>query len=241
MNRDTHTAPEGRFAAADSPADLAGALKAFFGYPSPRLLAALVVGSIVARGLLGPFDRYDLVAALIPVVGWPFLEWGLHRYVLHLRPVRLFGVTWDFAFAKTHRQHHRQPWRPETTFLPAYVHLVMAPLLIGGALWLLPRPGLAASWMAGLASMALLYEWTHFIVHTRIRPRSRFARRLFHNHRMHHFRNERYWYSFTLPQVDRLFGTGPADDAVPRSETCRTLAYPPRGEFRNDRSRPSSR
>lgn len=217
--------PGNQFAAADSPTTLGEAFRAFFTYPSPIILALLIIGSLVLRGFFGPFDRFDLLVALVPIAGWPFLEWTLHRYLLHLRPVRVFGVTLDFDFAKKHRTHHQQPWRTKYIFLPAYVHATMAPVLIAAAFWLLPRPGLAATWMAGLAAMALVYEWTHFIVHSRIRPKSRFAQRLFHNHRMHHFRNEHYWYSFTVPHIDVMFGTGPEDRDVPRSPTCRTLDY----------------
>lgn len=52
----------------------------------------------------------------------------------------------------------------------------------------------------------------------------------FNNHRMHHFRNEHYWYSFTMPQVDIAFGTGLADQPVPRSPTCRSLDCSDDGE-----------
>lgn len=222
----TSQAPTGnQFAASDSPTTVREAIAAFFTYPSPIILAALVIGSLILRGFLGPLSYADALVALVPVIVWPFLEWSLHRYLLHLQPVRLLGITFDFDFAKKHRIHHQQPWRPKHIFLPVYVHIVMAPVLTAAAFWILPQQGLAASWMAALAAMALLYEWTHYIVHTRVRPQSRFAQRLFHNHRMHHFRNEHYWYSFTVPDIDVLFGTGPADKAVPRSSTCRTLDY----------------
>lgn len=219
-------APSGnQFAASDSPTTIREAIAAFFTYPSPIILAALIIGSLILRGFFGPLGYYDLLVALVPVVVWPFLEWSLHRYLLHLQPVKALGTTIDFDFAKKHRIHHQQPWRPKHIFLPVYVHIVMAPILTAAAFWVLPQPGLAASWMAALAAMALVYEWTHYIVHTRVRPKSRFAQRLFHNHRMHHFRNEHYWFSFTVPDIDVLFGTGPADKAVPRSPTCRTLDY----------------
>lgn len=213
------------FAACDSPADLRRALAAFFTYPSPIMLAGLVIASLILRGFSGPLGILDALVALVPILAWPFLEWFLHRYLLHLQPVRVRGTTIDFDFARKHRIHHQQPWRPERIFLPVYVHIIMTPVLTAAAFWILPRPGLAATWMAALAAMALLYEWTHYIVHTRIRPESRFAKRLFRNHRMHHFRNEHYWFSFTVPEVDVLFRTGPATRDVPQSSTCRTLNY----------------
>ena len=213
------------FSAKDSPATVRAAAAAFFTYASPLILTGLILASLTLRLFFGPLTWADLAVALTPVLIWPFLEWSLHRYLLHLQPVQAFGRTWDFDFAKKHRTHHQQPWRPTLIFLPPYVHATLAPVLTAAAFWLLPRPGLAASWMAALAAMTLVYEWTHFIVHTRVRPQSRFAKRLFHNHRMHHFRNEHYWYSFTVPQVDHWFGTGPHEREVEHSPTCRTLDY----------------
>jgi len=227
MSTVTHEDNGNRFAASDSPTTVAESARAFFTYPSPLILAGLILGSLILRSFFGPWDRYDVVVMLTPVLIWPFLEWSLHRYLLHLQPRRWFGFKVDFDFAKKHRIHHQQPWVPKHIFLPVYVHVTMAPVLTGLAFWLLPRPGLAASWMAALAAMALVYEWTHYIVHTRVRPKSAFAKRIFHNHRMHHFRNEHYWYSFTVPQVDHVFGTAPSDQDVPRSPTCRTLDYTP--------------
>lgn len=210
------------FASADSPRDLREALTAFFRYPSPLILLAAFLGSLAVRAHLGGWSAWDALAIAAPCLLWPFLEWTLHRYVLHLRPFSLAGLRVDFDFARKHRAHHREPWIPELIFLPPYLHLLLAPLLVALAFALLP-PGLAASVLMGLFGITLVYEWTHFIVHTRIQPKSRFAQRIFRNHRMHHFRNENYWYSFTVPAIDRAFGTGPEHARVPRSDTVRTL------------------
>ena len=63
--------------------------------------------------------------------------------------------------------------------------------------------------------MGLSYEWTHFLVHTRYEPKSRLARTIRRNHRLHHCRNEDYWLAFCLPTVDNLFGTSPQPSTVP--------------------------
>lgn len=225
MSAQDPTVTGNQFAAADSPTSLGAAVHVFMSYRSPQILAMLAGASLLLRLFLGPFTAMDLLVAATPILIWPFLEWFLHRYLLHLQPMQVFGRTLDFDFARKHRIHHQQPWRPEHIFLPVYVHATLAPVLTLGAFWLLPQPGLAATWMAALAGMTLLYEWTHFIVHSRIKPKSAFAQKLFQNHRLHHFRNEHYWYSFTVPQVDAMFGTAPDATEVPRTPTCRTLEY----------------
>ena len=68
------------------------------------------------------------------------------------------------------------------------------------------------------------YEWVHLMVHTRYRPKTRFYRRLATNHRLHHYRNEKYWLGVTSNLGDRLLGTYPAEKSdVPLSDTARTL------------------
>lgn len=210
-------------AAADSPRTLREALGAFFRFPSPLILLTATLAFLALRIYLGDWRIWDAVAFAVPCLIWPFLEWSLHRYVLHIKPFHVFGVRVDPGFAQKHRAHHREPWIQWLVFLPPLVHLLAAPPLAALAFVLAPSPALAVSGLAGLFWIALIYEWTHFIVHTRIQPKSRFGQRVFRNHRMHHFRNENYWYSFTVPPIDSVLGTGPSYDEVPRSETCRTL------------------
>ena len=100
------------------------------------------------------------------------------------------------------------------------------------AMWTVPLASLlGASGVGGFltgwacASIALLhYEWVHLLVHTRYRCRTRYYRRLARNHRLHHFRNERFWLGVTTDSGDRLLGTWPAAKGdVALSETARTL------------------
>ena len=67
------------------------------------------------------------------------------------------------------------------------------------------------------------YEWVHYMVHTRYKPKSKIYNRLWKNHRLHHFMNENYWYGVSMLSGDKLLRTGPARDEVEPSPTCRTL------------------
>ena len=55
--------------------------------------------------------------------------------------------------------------------------------------------------------MALAYEWTHYLTHTSYVPRGRYYARICRAHRLHHFKDEGFWYGFTLPFVDALLRT----------------------------------
>ena len=63
----------------------------------------------------------------------------------------------------------------------------------------------------------------HYLVHTRYTPRSARYQRLWRNHRLHHFKNEHYWFGVTMLSADRLLRTAPDPESVERSETARTL------------------
>jgi len=210
-----------RLAEVDGPQTLGDAFRVFLRYPSPRILLALLAASLAGRALLGAPGAGDLAVLAAVVVWWPVQEWTLHVFALHLPPRRWLGRTIEFEFARRHRIHHQEPWRYEWIFLPVWVHL-LAPLLVLLFLAILPA-ALAATAMAGFVAMALQYEWTHFLVHTRYAPRSARAREIFRNHRLHHFKNEHYWFGFTVVLVDRLLGTAPEPETVETSPTCRTL------------------
>jgi len=54
-------------------------------------------------------------------------------------------------------------------------------------------------------------------------PRTPYYQRLWRNHRLHHFRNEHFWYGVTRLEGDRLFGTAPEVASVAVSPTARML------------------
>ncbi len=202
----------------------AEALRVFFSRRGPRLMAKHAALAWAGRLLLGPPSLTELPVLAGVVAWWPLQEWLAHRYLLHFRPRRLWGRTFDPIVARRHRAHHRDPRDVDLALLP--VQVVEAGIPANLAVWAvlgLGSPRRAATGAATYATMALLYEWTHFLVHTGIEPRSPFYRRLRRNHRMHHYRNEDYWLAFTWPDVDRWLGTEPDPASVPRSPTAMNL------------------
>ena len=124
---------------------------------------------------------------------------------------------------RKHRAHHRDPWDAELVFIPLHSFVYTIPILVG--LWLVFGPTLPLA-LTGITlhlALSLHYEWVHFLVHTRVVPKSWLYKRLWRNHRLHHFKNEHYWYGVTMLSGDRLLRTQPERDAVPTSPTARDL------------------
>jgi hypothetical protein len=212
---------------------LRAAWREFRSKRAPRLIAAAIVGALAGRAALGVPTWRDAAAVAFMLVVYPFGEWAIHVHLLHQRPFRVRGRKVDLISARAHRQHHEQPHRLDLiNFSPGEVLAILllaVPAAVGiGA-------GLAAA-IAGappagpLVSMLLagyvlvgVYEWTHFLIHTAHRPRSRYYRSIWRNHRLHHFKNERYWHGITNTVSDRVLGTFPDQREIRRSRTVRAL------------------
>ena len=207
----------------ESPTTLGGAARRFLDYLSPRVLAVATIATLGVRLALGDWTLWDGAIVLGIVAFWPLQEWLIHVFILHYRPVTVLGRTLDFPVPRSHRAHHRDPWNIDILFIPSHVFLYAIPLQL--ALWigLAPTLPLAFTGLATFYALTLHYEWVHYMVHTRYRPTWWLYDRLWRNHRLHHCKNEHYWYGVTMLSGDRLLGTAPALDAVTTSATCRTL------------------
>jgi hypothetical protein len=212
---------------------LGAAWRNFIGRRSPRLLAALILGTLALRLALGGWGWPDLVAAAGMLVVYPFGEWAIHVYLLHAPPFRFRGKRVELPTSRSHREHHEAPGRMGLILLgPVEVALLgglAVPLVLAaGALVVWPLAGeltvgpFVTAALTGYALIAI-YEWTHFLIHTAYRPRSRAYRTVWRTHRLHHFKNERYWHGITNTVADRVFGTLPDHREVERSPTARTL------------------
>ncbi len=206
-----------------APATISEALPIFLRHGSPRILIATVLAALAVRAALGAPTALDL----LPVVGllafWPFQEWLIHVVILHFRPRRIGRFPIDFRVPREHRAHHRDPWNYEILFIPIHSYLYSIPLMVG--LWYVVAPSAELAWtgIAAHLALALHYEWIHFLIHTRVTPRTRLYRRLWQNHRLHHFRNEHYWFGVTRLDADWLLGTSPHANDVAVSPTATTL------------------
>jgi hypothetical protein len=107
-------------------------------------------------------------------------------------------------------------------FLASPVSVAIGSLVLG----LLPGSfpiGASVSMLLTAYVLIAFYEWIHFLIHTAHRPRSRYYKRIWTNHRLHHFKNEHYWHGITNTISDRVLGTDPDQRDVERSPTARAI------------------
>jgi hypothetical protein len=207
----------------DLPETRSELVREFVRHWSPRILIALAVGCVGARLALGGFGWVDALIAAALVGFWPVQEWLIHVFILHYRPVRVLGRRLDFSVAIKHRRHHADPWDVDLIFIPLEVYVFVPALIAALMFGAISRVDWVFTFLAVYFVFSLHYEWVHYLVHTRYRPTSRFYARLWQNHRLHHFKNEHYWFGVTMLGGDRLLRTAPDRDAVETSPTCRNL------------------
>ncbi len=213
-----------------NPFTLRDALALFLKHPSPFLLVLICGSCWVLRATLEiPWTNTETAVVLGVVAYWPFQEWWMHKALLHLPPIKIGSRMVELDFAKKHRLHHEKPADIPLSFLPLPTIFVSLIAFSGFAYGVWGEWYMVATFMGTASFSTTLYEWTHYLTHTPYKPKSRFYRLIWKQHRWHHYKNEKYWYSFTIPWIDGWMGTGPDVKTVPKSDTARTLGREPTG------------
>ncbi|BBU24484.1 fatty acid hydroxylase [Mycobacterium xenopi] len=219
---------------------LADAARQFSKHPSPLMIGAMLVAALAMRIALGDWQITDALVSASIVTAFPFLEWAIHVFILHWRPKHIGKLVIDPLLAHKHRQHHADPRVPALVFIPAET----LPWILAGAvaiaLLAFPRVGLGLTFLTLAMALGLCYEWTHHLIHTDYKPKTSIYRAIWRNHRLHHFKNEHYWFTITTSgTADRVLRTYPDPATVPTSPTAKDLHASRSGGAARNQQRPA--
>src|SRR3954471_18208469 len=146
---------------------------------APKIIGVAIALAFAVRAALGDFGWRDLAAVAFMLVVYPFGEWAIHVHLLHLAPFRWRGQRVELPTAAAHRQHHEAPQRLDLiNFSPreaAAILFLAVPTAVAPLALVLPACALVAAVLTGYVLVGV-YEWTHFLIHTAHRPRSRYYR-----------------------------------------------------------------
>jgi sterol desaturase/sphingolipid hydroxylase (fatty acid hydroxylase superfamily) len=203
---------------------LADAGREFRKHLSPWMIGALFVIALTARILVGEWQITDALVPLVMTALFPFFEWFAHVFILHWRPKHFGWLTIDPLLAREHRAHHMDPRNVPLIFIPFKALLWVLPLAVAIALLAFPRLGIGLTYLVFVSALGLGYEWTHYLIHSGYKPKTRVYRAIWRNHRQHHFKNEHYWFTVTSSgTADRVLGTYPDPATVATSPTAKNL------------------
>jgi hypothetical protein len=212
---------------------LSDCARAFARYTSPRIIVVALALALLLRGLVGGWSWQVVLVPAYLIISEPLTEWLIHVYVLHARGVKIRGRTVEPLAAREHRAHHAAPTELRWVFIPTpallaflptiallvFVYAVIAHALAGGQL--------LSEWSTALVvayGILAAYEWCHFLIHTPYRPKRWYYKLIWRNHRLHHYKNEHFWFGVTSHVGDVVLHTNPDQATVAKSPTARTLA-----------------
>ena len=204
---------------------LGAAFREFLKHPSPWMITGSGLTAWILRFAHGQWSWVDALAPAILVAAFPLIEWLIHVFILHWRPRRVAGMLLDYELASKHRAHHRDPRSLPLIFIPWRSLIVVIASEWAIALWVFPRLGAGLTFAGCVGILMIGYEWMHYLIHSDYLPKSATYKSIWRAHRLHHYRNEHYWFTVTTTNTaDRLLGTLPKDaNAVPKSPTAKNL------------------
>lgn len=159
----------------------------FTKHASARLVAFAIAVTLVVRLAVGNWSFRDALIPFIILAAQPFVEWVIHRYLLHLKPFTIRGKQHDLYTARAHRRHHKAPAALDRVLLHAseisvsmfLIAITTGPiiagavaLIFGGAFWPVFLTTLLFAYL-GL----FRYEWSHFLIHTPYIPKTKASNR----------------------------------------------------------------
>jgi hypothetical protein len=153
----------------------------------------------------------------------PVIEWLVHSRLLHAKAIRWRGREFLPTAARAHAAHHADPRNEGLIATPLPALLPLLPVVCVAAI--LPSWSLRTTAVVMLMMHVLATEWVHFLVHAQNSPKSAWLRRRSKAHRLHHYRNDRYWFGLTSGLADAVMGTAPNPDAA--LATHRPAPLPP--------------
>ncbi|TCT02253.1 sterol desaturase family protein [Aquabacter spiritensis] len=182
------------------------------------LAVVLFTYSFLTAGLLT-----TLVSAAVGVALLPFVEFVVHKYLLHLLEFAknpILAQIWN----RVHYAHHMEP-KDTTVILAHPASALFLVAVLGGGAWLV-EPASVPPVLAVSLLLFAFYEVVHFSCHMDGEMASRYFSTRRQAHALHHYLDENRNFGITTGVADRLFGTGIGDrTGLKRSPTVRNLGY----------------
>lgn len=157
-------------------------------------IVALLTFLVMSRETIGPMQMIGF--SLAGLVFWTFLEYILHRFVLH-------GIE---PFKSWHAQHHIRP--RALIFAPTILSLTLIAILIFAPAFLMSSALRASSLTVGLLVGYVGYAITHHAIH-HWPAKFRWMRTRKRIHAAHHMESVPTYYGVTSIFWDRVFGSQP--------------------------------
>lgn len=182
----------------------------------PASIALATLG--LSHGSLAVASRFAYF--ILGIVLWTFLEYLLHRFVLHHHPR---NVVTKSVIDRLHIFHHNDPKDHTQVCIPFVMSVVLWGILFSSLL--LFGGGFQGSFLVtvGVAFMMTIYDITHYSTHY-MQPTNRWLKILKRHHMLHHHADHTKRFGVTSPFWDHVFRTI-WNTALPGPIYCRGQTY----------------
>jgi hypothetical protein len=190
------------------PGSYGEAVRMTFTSSGPLTSFTLIAFSVGYRGYLGDWGWLDWLAVFVVIVCWTFIEWALHFYVLHAKPLPIINRRMKTIFSRMHGNHHKDPWNLDYVYFkgPSIFGLF---ILVTGVLWPVFGLGPALTFIASLLLMLERHQWVHLLVHSKVPVKSKYLLKIIDVHTKHHTIDSSKYMGVSAYLADEIIGTNP--------------------------------
>ena len=198
-------------------------VRALFDHYAVALYALVALGAFAAFLAAGRSPGLLVGAALISAGSYSFVEYGLHRFILHARVLCRSPLTAPI-WRRLHYDHHMEPADLSVLFADPKTSVPLLVVLAWGAAAPIDRPGMFTAMIATNFCAFLYYEFMHSVSHLPNDFGGAWMRRKKRNHMLHHHLDEASNYGIGSNLLDDLLGSA-GETVTTRSPTVRDLGY----------------
>ncbi|QPC47842.1 sterol desaturase family protein [Mangrovibacillus cuniculi] len=194
--------------------------KEFWFYPDIICLSLLFIGSFFFF-LTFATSWTQWLSILIGMVTYTLGEYLTHRFVFHMKPPK--HPFFLKLMKRVHYDHHVKPKDLHLLFLPLWYsvpNIVVVAILV---FFITGNLAVTSGFISGVVIFIIYYEYTHYVAHRPINPKTPWGKWMKKVHLWHHYKNEQYWYGVTSPIYDYALGTFKDQKDVEKSATARDL------------------
>lgn len=174
-------------------------------------MIAVTAIALVYKSTLGQWYWWDVVIIALFFFGRGILEWAIHVWLYHAKPLPVLGWQLKSETSEQHKQHHQNPTDLSRLLITYKGVVALSCLVFFGSALLFQSINMAATMVLGLVVVGVMIEVVHLISHCNIPHKSASIKRLVWLHRHHHKKESDHFYGVSSSLGDRLFGTYPED------------------------------
>src|SRR5690606_30822076 len=134
--------------------------------------------AVVYKSFWGQWSTWDVLAVLVFFVFRGVVEWGIHAWLYHARPLPLIGYRLKTEAHEQHLEHHQRPEDLARLLITYKGVLVLSLMVFVACMMLFRSTNAAATMVLGFIVVGVMIEVLHLICHCNIPHRSQGMKRL---------------------------------------------------------------